>query len=192
MQGTETGTGCHPRAGQTPEHDTCVILGALRATRTTLNSAEGLGLPQSCRSARGSSGFAQAWLRLGSGSGSATTRSDLAENTPCWWQGEPGTGEAALDCHSELGRAQPWQEEQPFPSCAPGARSTGDTASPALLSHLRASCPGEPCQGSVPSLGMLHKALCPLWGQHGQKGSSFWGETIPGAQVVQTERGRKA
>lgn len=48
------------------------------------------------------------------------------------------------------------------------------------LGHLRASCPGEPCQGSVPSLCMLQKALCPLWGQHGQRRSSFWGKQFQG------------
>lgn len=109
--------------------------------------------------------------------------------TGIWQQGGGwDTGRLmALDCHTELRKAQPWQEGAALPQlCFRELRSRGDTASPCSpqplpfspslgspgcpnhpscrlweqLRHLRL-CPGELCQGSVPSLCMLEKAVSP-------------------------------
>lgn len=140
-----------PKQDSTPEHATCVSTLEFnvsrsgnpssppppRVTRTTLNSAEGLGLPQSCRS---HTEGAQALLRLCHSTQQPGLRTHRGGT---WWQGggwDTGRSVAFLDCHIELRKAQPWQE--PIPNCASGSSGAeGTQPRSALLSHFPSDVP---------------------------------------------------
>lgn len=102
---------------------------------------------------RGSSGFAQALSQH------AATQ---AESAPCWQQGGGRDTErlmASLDCHTELRKAQPWQEGAAPPAVFQGAQEQ-DTASPCCPQPL-------PFSPSLGSPGCPNHPSCRLWEQLG-------------------------
>lgn len=161
-----------------------------RAARTNLNSAQGLGLPQSCRSR-------QRELRLCSGS--AAARSSPAEDTPGCHGGTGGwhTGGRWLlwivtlnwGEHSHGRRSSPSPAEpqelraegtQPhLPSSATSPLTFPNLPSCRLweqLGHLRALCPARAVS---PPCACCRK-LCALSGDSTGREKLILGETIPG------------